>query len=101
MRFSRFFIERPIFAVVLSLLIVAAGGLALFQLPISEYPSVVPPTVVVRTAYPGANPKVIAETVAGPLEQQLNGIEGMLYMFSQSTSDGRLTLTVTFAVGTD
>ncbi|MGH9371551.1 MAG: efflux RND transporter permease subunit, partial [Vicinamibacterales bacterium] len=101
MRFARFFIERPIFAIVLSLLIVVAGGLALFRLPISEYPGVVPPTVVVRGAYPGANPKVIAETVASPLEQQINGVEGMLYMFSQSTADGLLTLTVTFALGTD
>src|SRR5215216_1276508 len=101
MRFSRFFIERPIFAVVLSLLIVVAGALALLKLPISEYPSVVPPTVVVRAAFPGANPKVIAETVASPLEQQMNGVEGMLYMFSQATSDGALTLTITFALGTD
>src|SRR6266850_2031835 len=88
MRLAQFFITRPIFAAVLSLLILIAGGIA-------------PPTVVVRAAYPGANPKVIGETVAGPLEQSLNGIEGMLYMFSQSTSDGRMTLTVTFAVGTD
>src|ERR1044071_9125898 len=101
MRFSRFFIERPIFAVVLSLLIVVAGGLALLKLPISEYPSVVPPTVVVRATYPGANPKVIAETVAAPLEQQINGVEGVLYTFSQSTTDGVMTLTITFALGTD
>src|SRR5687767_14512866 len=101
MRFARFFIDRPIFAAVLSLLITIAGALALFRLPISEYPSVIPPTVVVRGAYPGANPKVIAETVASPLEQQLNGIEGMLYTFSQATSDGRLQLTITFALGTD
>jgi multidrug efflux pump len=101
MNFSKFFIERPIFAAVLSLLIVAAGALALLQLPISEYPQVVPPTVVVRATYPGANPKVIAETVASPLEQQINGIEDMLYMFSQATSDGRMTLTITFALGTD
>jgi multidrug efflux pump len=100
-KFSRFFIDRPIFAAVLSLLIVAAGALALLRLPISEYPSVVPPTVVVRAAYPGANPKVIAETVAAPLEQQINGVEGMLYMFSQSTADGLLTLTVTFGLGSD
>jgi multidrug efflux pump len=78
-----------------------AGALALFQLPISEYPQVVPPTVVVHAAYPGANPKVIAETVASPLEQQINGIEDMLYTFSQATSDGRMTLTITFALGTD
>ena len=82
-------------------MIVAAGAIALFQLPISEYPQVVPPTVVVRAAYPGANPKVIAETVASPIEQQMNGIEDMLYMFSQATSDGRMTLTITFALGTD
>jgi multidrug efflux pump len=101
MRLAQFFITRPIFAVVLSLIILIAGGIALFNLPVSEYPSVAPPTVVVRAAYPGANPKVIAESVAGPLEQALNGVEGMLYMFSQSTADGRVTLTVTFAVGTD
>jgi multidrug efflux pump len=101
MKFARFFIDRPIFAAVLSLLIVAAGTLALLRLPVSEYPSVVPPTVVVRAVYPGANPKVIAETVAAPLEQQVNGVEGMLYMFSQSTADGLLTLTVTFALGSD
>ena len=101
MKFSSFFITRPIFAIVLSALIVVAGLLALIKLPVSEYPSVVPPTVVVRAAFPGANPKVIAETVAAPLEQQMNGVEGMLYMFSQSTSDGLLTLTITFALGTD
>src|SRR6186713_1609676 len=101
MNFSKFFIDRPIFAAVLSFLIVIGGALALLRLPISEYPSVVPPTVVVRAAYPGANPKVIAETVAAPLEQQMNGVEGMLYMFSQATSDGRMTLTITFALGTD
>ena len=78
-----------------------AGALALLKLPISEYPSVIPPTVVVRGMYPGANPKVIAETVASPLEQQMNGVEDMLYMFSQATADGRMTLTITFALGTD
>ena len=101
MKFSSFFITRPIFAIVISALIVVAGALALLKLPVSEYPGVVPPTVVVRAAYPGANPKVIAETVAAPLEQQMNGVEGMLYMFSQATSDGALTLTITFALGTD
>jgi multidrug efflux pump len=100
-KFSQFFIDRPIFAAVLSLLIVVGGALALFRLPISEYPSVVPPTVVVRAVYPGANPKVIAETVASPLEQQINGVEGLMYMFSQATADGRLQLTITFALGTD
>ena len=100
-KFSQFFIDRPIFAAVLSLLTVVAGALALVRLPISEYPSVVPPTVVVRGVYPGANPKVIAETVASPLEQQINGVEGLLYMFSQATADGRMTLTITFALGAD
>jgi multidrug efflux pump len=101
MTISRFFIDRPIFAAVLSILIVIAGALALVRLPVSEYPQVVPPTVVVRAIYPGANPKVIAETVASPLEQQLTGVEDMLYMSSQATADGVMTLTVTFAVGTD
>ena len=101
MNFSRFFIDRPIFAAVLSILIFVAGVLALFKLPISEYPDVVPPSVVVRAVYPGANPKVIAETVAAPLEEQINGVENMLYMSSQATSDGALALTVTFKIGTN
>ncbi len=101
MNFSRFFIDRPIFAAVLSIIIFVAGLLSIFNLPISEYPDVVPPSVVVRAQFPGANPKVIAETVAAPLEEQINGIENMLYMSSQSTSDGSLALTVTFKVGTD
>ncbi|WP_199611897.1 efflux RND transporter permease subunit [Flocculibacter collagenilyticus] len=101
MKFSHFFIERPIFAAVLSLIIFIGGSISLFQLPVSEYPEVVPPTVVVTATYPGANPKVIAETVATPLEQEINGTENMLYMSSQATSDGRMTLTVTFSLGTD
>jgi len=101
MNFSRFFIDRPIFAAVLSIIIFVAGVLAIFKLPISEYPDVVPPSVVVRAMYPGANPKVIAETVAAPLEEQINGVENMLYMSSQATSDGALALTVTFKIGTN
>ncbi|WP_404344156.1 efflux RND transporter permease subunit [Pseudoalteromonas mariniglutinosa] len=101
MKFSHFFIQRPIFAAMLSLIFLIAGGISLFQLPVSEYPEVVPPTVVVTASYPGANPTVIAQTVATPLEQEINGTENMLYMFSQATSDGRMTLTVTFALGTD
>src|ERR1700710_496885 len=101
MNISKFFIDRPIFAGVLSVLILLAGFIALFQLPISEYPEVVPPSVVVKAQFPGANPNVIAQTVATPLEEQINGTENMLYMFSQAASDGTLTLTVTFALGTD
>src|ERR1700733_7019938 len=101
MNISRFFIDRPIFAGVLSTLILLAGVIAMFQLPISEYPEVVPPSVVVYASYPGANPKVIADTVAAPLEEQINGVEGMLYMQSQASSDGNMALTVTFRLGID
>jgi multidrug efflux pump len=101
MNISRFFIDRPVFAGVLSVLILVVGLLALRVLPISEYPEVVPPQVVVRAQYPGASPKVISETVAAPIEEAINGVEGMLYMSSQATTDGVLTLTVTFALGTD
>ena len=101
MTFPRFFIDRPIFAIVLSVLMVLAGIVAFFQLPLSEYPSVTPPTVQVTASYPGANPKVIGETVAAPLEQAITGVEGMLYMSSQSATDGRMILTVTFAQGTN
>jgi hydrophobe/amphiphile efflux-1 (HAE1) family protein len=100
-KLSDFFIDRPIFAAVLSTFITIGGALALFKLPISEYPEVVPPSVVVRATYPGANPKVIAETVAAPLEQQIVGVEDMIYMSSTSTMDGTLSLTVTFKQGAD
>lgn len=101
MNFSRFFVDRPVFAGVLSVLIFVAGLIGMTGLPISEYPEVVPPQIVVRAQYPGANPAVISETVATPLEEQINGVEGMLYMQSQATADGVMTLTVTFALGTD
>ncbi|HWN47327.1 MAG TPA: multidrug efflux RND transporter permease subunit [Steroidobacteraceae bacterium] len=101
MKFSSYFIDRPVFASVLSAFILIAGAISLFKLPISEYPEVVPPSVVVRAAYPGANPKVISETVAAPLEQEIIGVENMLYMSSQATMDGTLALTVTFRIGTD
>ncbi|QJE00513.1 efflux RND transporter permease subunit [Massilia forsythiae] len=101
MNVSRFFVDKPIFAAVLSVIVFVAGLISIFQLPISEYPEVVPPSIVVRAQYPGANPKVIAETVATPIEQEIIGVEGMLYMTSQNTSDGALQLTVTFKIGTN
>jgi multidrug efflux pump len=101
MNISRFFIDRPIFAAVLSLLIFIAGLIAIPLMPISEYPDIVPPSVVVSANYPGANPRVISETVASPLEEQISGVEDMLYMDSQANSDGTLSLTVTFKLGTD
>lgn len=101
MNISGFFIDRPIFASVLSILIFIAGSISIFSLPISEYPEVSPPSIIVNANFPGANPAVISETVATPLEEQINGVEDMLYMNSLATTDGNMTLTVTFAIGTD
>ena len=101
MKLSHFFIDRPIFAAVISILIMLAGGLAYFGLPVAQYPDVAPPTINVRASYPGASAKVISDTVATPIEQELNGVEGMIYMQSSATADGSLQITVTFAGGTD
>ncbi|MGS4887948.1 efflux RND transporter permease subunit [Roseibium sp. MB-4] len=101
MKLPQFFIDRPIFAVVLSAFITIVGALSYFTLPIAQYPEVAPPTVQVRAQYPGASAETIAQTVATPLEQQINGVEGMLYLSSQATGDGNLTVTVTFELGTD
>ena len=99
--FSRFFIERPIFATVLAIVVVIAGGVSLLGLPVAQYPDITPPTVEVKATYPGANAVVVAETVAAPIEQEVNGVEGMIYMSSISSNDGTYTLTVTFDVGVD
>ena len=98
---SRFFIERPILATVLAIVIVIAGGVSVFTLPVAQYPEVVPPTVSVSTVYPGANAQVVADTVAAPIEQEVNGVEGMIYMSSTCANDGSYNLTVTFELGTD
>ena len=98
---ARFFIDRPVFASVLSIVTIIAGALSILGLPVNQYPEIAPPTVTVATAYPGANARTVSETVATPLEEQINGVEHMLYMSSQCTNDGNLTLTVTFKVGTN
>src|SRR5258707_8854921 len=101
MRFTHAFIDRPVLATVVSVFITLIGLGALFVLPVAQYPEIVPPTVQVTTSYPGASADVVAQTVATPLEQEINGVEDMLYMSSQSTGDGKLTITVTFRIGTN
>src|SRR5271154_2146992 len=97
--FARFFIDRPIFAWVISIVITLAGGVAVFSLPIAQYPPITPPSIIVSCNYPGASAQVVAESVAAPIEQQVNGVENMLYMQSQCTNDGSYQLTVTFKPG--
>src|ERR671932_2463608 len=99
--FSKFFIDRPIFASVLSIVVTLAGAIAVRTLPVAQYPEIAPPTVEVSAVYPGANAQVVADTVAAPIEQQVNGVEGMMYMSSQCTNDGSYALTVTFQHGID
>lgn len=101
MRLSHFFIARPIFASVISFIILIVGSIAYFTLPVAQFPEIVPPTISVTTSYPGANAITVADTVASVIEQEVNGVEGMIYMYSQSTDDGNMSLSVTFDIGTD
>src|ERR1700690_2124125 len=98
---ARFFVDRPVFATVISVVIVLAGGVAVYTLPVAQYPDVTPPTVQVTAIYPGANAQTVRDTVAAPIEEQVSGVEGMMYMSSQSTNDGTYNLIVTFKLGTD
>ncbi|MFR1368604.1 MAG: efflux RND transporter permease subunit [Alphaproteobacteria bacterium] len=99
--FSEFFIDKPRFAGVISIVMILLGLLAIAVLPVSQYPQITPPQIVVQTSYPGSNAQVLVDTVAVPIENQINGVEGMLYMSSTSDDDGTYTLTITFDVGTD
>ena len=101
MRFSHFFIDRPIFASVIAIVLLIVGGVSYAGLPVAQYPEIAPPNIVVRASFPGADAETIAATVATPIEQQVNGVEDMLYMSSYSTSDGNMALTITFRLGTD
>src|SRR5712675_3635477 len=101
MNLSHFFVDRPIFATVLSVFVILIGAAAYFTLPVAQYPEIAPPTIVVSASYPGASAEVVSDTVSTPLEQEINGVENMLYMSSQATADGNLQLTVTFALGTN
>ena len=99
--FARFFIDRPVFATVLSLAIVVVGVVAFIGLPVAQYPDIAPPTIVISTVYPGASAKIVAETVATPIEVEVNGVERMLYMSSAAGNDGSVNLSITFELGTD
>ncbi len=101
MKIAHFFIDRPVFAIVLAIVAIIAGSIAVFTLPIAQYPQIAPPTVTVSATYPGANAETVAKAVATPIEEQINGVENMLYMSSQSANTGNLNLTVTFKVGTN